>query len=1100
MKKLLIYVLTTSIIMSVFFPMGAYAEDIITYKNIALGANVISNSRYSEAYHERNLVDGNYKTTYSDTGSVTFADMPVIPRNSHYTIIDLGSECMIYTIIVYTRTDVTHDDHRKNLCIEVSNDPKFETWETVAFNELVPGVGSSWRIDFDEPIKYRYVKPCVRLNASTFNAAPLGEVEVYGERVVETNASEDYWDIEQGSKLYDASKLLGFLGVMEGLEGSTDEFGKNKLVTRAEAANLVAKLLNNTDAESVELIDCVYADVSPDTRYAGSIKLCKDLGIVSEGEFYNPQAYVTVQEYLKMVLNAMGYSDYAYVLGGYPTGYLRLAIDREIGILPDNVNTHDYLSRGNAALIMYQALNAPAMGMTGVTNNNVISQQGDSFLKVSFGYELKKGVVTANNVSNLKTDSGVGAGAVMIDNVEYGDPEELFTDFLGQTVYFMTDENQQLKGGWLDDVNDVKVLQSKDIVSVKSGVILAYNDDDKVKKVRIFDFSQLNVLKNGVAFNDYTESSFIPANGKLRLIDCEGDGIYETIDIYEPVILVANYATDDLENRILNINGHNNAHLSVTNYANLRVYRRGERIATDSIGMYNTIYAYVSENKKNIILEVSDTIVSGEVEAFSDDGITVEGAEYFLSDYYKAHTSEMDVFSLTIGRRATFLINELNEVVWVVGMSDETRNEFVALVLQVGKAKGAFGKYMFKIFDESGEIKVLNASDKLVIDGTKYRTDSIDTFVTSNQGYFKNVLAYLRLNSDGELASIRTSNSDDNGEIVKNMTCESGYYKTPTGISYNNKVMLPLEDDIPVFVIPVDENDDVIQEGYERFFSVSTLDKFYGSGTRKMSDSIDLYGKGLYNEPGYGVIRKEFITVTSEIRPITSSTNLSTMLVEKVFKTLDSEGGVSVGLKGIDLISGGKLSVVLDGNIKYVVDSDRIHCALNGYTEGAADKTWYVDDYLNLSKINESATSVENFMDFCSDIDDIKMGDIICYRKNGDVGVEIERIYSSELLTGKSPYGTIFAMNSGPATSFVSSRRLMHYNVDDITAKNFKVKGDADCETIFYNNLTVKVMIVSGRTIETVECSQIPSHVEIGFDVVLYSTSGVYKTLVFYER
>lgn len=1099
MKKLLIYVLATSIIMSVFFPIGAYAEDVIPYKNLALGANVITNSRYSEGYHERNLVDGDYRTTYSDD-SKTIADMPVIPRNTHYTIIDLGSECIIHTIILYTRTDVSHDQNRKNLCVEVSNDPKFQTWETVAFNELVPGVGSSWRIDFDEPIKYRYVKPCVRPNASSFTAAVLGEVEVYGERVAQGNAIEEYRDIEQGSELYDASKLLGFLGVMEGLKGSTDEFGKNMLVNRAEAANLIAKLLNNADAESVELTDCVYADVFPDTRYAGSIKFCKDSRIVSDGEFYNPQAYITVQEYLKMVLNAMGYSEYAYALGGYPTGYMRLAMDRKIGILPDNVNTDDCLSRENAALIMYQALNAPAMVVTGATNNNVISQQGDSFLKISFGYELKKGVVTANNVSNLKTDSGMGGDAVMIDNVEYGDPKALFTDFLGQTVYFMTDENQQLKGGWPDDVNDVKVLQSKDIVSVKSGTILAYNDDDKVKKIRIVDFSQLNVLKNGVAFNDYTESSFIPANGKLRLIDCEGDGIYETIDIYEPVILIVNYVTDDLESRILNINGHNDAHLSVTNYDNLRVYRQGKRIATDSIGMYNIIYAYVSENKKNIILEVSDTIVSGEVEAFSKDGITVEGAEYSLSDYYKAHKSEMDTSSLAIGRKATFLINDLNEVVWVVGMSDETRNEFVALVLQVGKTKGSFGKYLFKIFDKSGEIKVLNASDKLVIDGTEYRTDSIDTFLASNQGYFKNVLACLRLNSDGELVSIRTSNSDNNKEIVKNMTCESGYYKTPTGISYQNKVMLPLEGDIPVFVIPVNENDDVIQEGYERFFSVSTLNGIYGSRARKMNNRMDLYGSGLHNEPKYGVIKNEFITATSEIRPITSDNDLNTMLVEEVYKTLDSEGNVTVGIEGIDLITGKNVSVVFDRIIKYVVDSDRIHCTLNGHIEGTASRTWYAENQLILSKINESETSMDNFKVFCSDIDDIKMGDIICYRKNGDVGIEIERIYSSELLTGKSPYGTIFAMNSGPATSFISGRRLVHYNVDDITSKNFKAKGDSDSETIFYDNLTVKVMIVRNRTIEIVERSQIPSHVEKDFDVVMYSASGVYKTLVFYER
>lgn len=1100
MKKTLIFVLILSTLMSLMCPTFVFAEELIPYKNLALNAKTIRNSRYKDTWDADKLVDGSHTTCYSDGGDTTMTDASTIkiPRNSTYTVIDLGTECKIHTIILWAKPSSVSVAPIKNAVIEVTNDPTLQEWTTLDVIEVLNN-DMSWRLDFDEPIEYRYVKPGVRPNKSTFTASCFAELEVYGERKVEVKGAEEYNDIEYGTEVYNASKLLYFLDIMKGAEGLTNQFGVNLLMTRADAADIVARSLNNAAASEAELIGNVYSDVTPDTRYGGSIKYCKDLGIVASGEMFYPESYITVEQFMKMVYNAMGYSAYAEALGGYPIGYQALNAMKATKLLPDGVSSKDYLSRGVAAEMIYNALKAPAFDFGVIKTDGIEYSTEKMFLETSFGYVLKRGVVTANNVSTLKTDDSAGKGKVMIDGEEYTDKQELFTDYLGRKVYFLIDDNDEIAGGWTDSETQVLNIYTEDIESVKDGKISVYTEKGKTKKYNISSFSDLNVLKNGVAYNKFTDASFKPTDGRLILIDSEGDGEYETVNIYEPEIIISNYATDNLETKNLVLSGHNKVTKNI-DYTNFSIYRRGERVAVDSIGMYNVIYAYISENGKNVVLEINDTIASGVIESVSDESITVKGVKYGVSEYYKAHKSEMDIFPLTAGRDATLLIDEHDRVVWVADMAHSYNNESVGVILASGKTNNALGNYRFKIYDENGEIKIYDTVSDLSIDGVKHSASDIASLISSNPDYFKNMLTFFRVNSEGKISSLRTPNDEDNKEIAKNITITKQNYKTQTAITQGDKVIIPIKDDIVLFTVPVDENGEVLIDGYEKYFGVSTFNKSFGTGAPKMTTDVDLYGKGDYGEPYYAIMKTKFDTRANGVRPITKDSDMSTVLVEKVNKVLSDSGNTCVYIEGYNIYGGQKVKVTFEYTLTGVIDSCLIHCAINEKISGTAKKDWYLESILDLDKVN-SAGGMNDLLTYCSDISDLKKGDIICYRLAGDEGCELERIYNYEYFNGNAPYGLIYCINSGVATSFVSQRRLVHYNVSDINAELVSLSDGAEVkENIFYDNVNVKAFLVGDKTVELITADEFPTHIQKGYDAVLYSTSGTYKTMIFYEN
>ncbi len=153
-----------------------------------------------------------------------------------------------------------------------------------------------------------------------------------------------------------------------------DENGNMRLedsITRAEVTKMICVTLGiNTDSFSQNVEPSAFPDV-PDSHWAKNyINAMKDYGIVvgDENGNFNPEADITNEEVIKMLVFAVGYAPMADMTGGYPMGYTRTA--QKIGLTDGlKLDVESPATRGDVAQMFATALDIPLMVQTGWSPN-----------------------------------------------------------------------------------------------------------------------------------------------------------------------------------------------------------------------------------------------------------------------------------------------------------------------------------------------------------------------------------------------------------------------------------------------------------------------------------------------------------------------------------------------------------------------------------------------------------------------------------------------------------------------------------------------------------------------------------------------------------
>ena len=156
-------------------------------------------------------------------------------------------------------------------------------------------------------------------------------------------------DVSKDSDYSTAVEYVSDLKIMVG--DSQGNFNPNQIVTRAEMATIICRMLNQT--ENLQN-STVFTDV-PLTHWANSyIAKAAQLGIVGgygNGKF-GPSDTVTFEQAVTMVIRAIGENDKATSYGGYPNGFIQVAEERFLleGI---QAKQGQGLSRGAVAMLLY---------------------------------------------------------------------------------------------------------------------------------------------------------------------------------------------------------------------------------------------------------------------------------------------------------------------------------------------------------------------------------------------------------------------------------------------------------------------------------------------------------------------------------------------------------------------------------------------------------------------------------------------------------------------------------------------------------------------------------------------------------------------------
>ncbi len=145
-----------------------------------------------------------------------------------------------------------------------------------------------------------------------------------------------------------------------------DEDGNMRLedtITRAEATKMVCTVLGiGVDSFANNVEPSKFPDV-PDSHWAKNyINAMKDYAIVvgDENGNFNPEAEVTNEEIIKMLVTALGYAPMADMTGGFPMGYTRTA--QKIGVTEGlKLEVETPAIRGDVAQMFAIALDIPIM-------------------------------------------------------------------------------------------------------------------------------------------------------------------------------------------------------------------------------------------------------------------------------------------------------------------------------------------------------------------------------------------------------------------------------------------------------------------------------------------------------------------------------------------------------------------------------------------------------------------------------------------------------------------------------------------------------------------------------------------------------------------
>lgn len=1066
MKRILSLILTIAVILSV--SPQTFAEE--NYgDNVALGKPVYSDTPYGQGFDVKFITDGDLMTdgAVSDTAS---GDVRNGWRN--YMIVDLGEPYEINRVIIRTRRQIDAAWARVGFMAVAANNPDFSDAVKLGSKDTAGDFKSDMNAKVKN-VKARYVMVVNMVGSGHFAIADL---EVYGDAYT-GEGNGDFDDVTTQSQK-NATKLLFNLGIMNGIDKTT--FGVPLLMTRAEAAELICKFAG-VSAGAVQ--DTVFADVKADNPYSGYIQAGVDYGFISSAEVYRPDDYVLDCEFLKMVLCINGYLMKPVTSEGYPQRIYTLASSVDLAKGTTGCGNGSYISRADAAIVIYNALIGKIFEFKGES----YSESEETLLERFYDCRLMRGIVTGNGASKLdEKRDGVYLNTIELDNVDYSDESGEGLGFLGESVYFILNEDDSVTGIWEDTTRTSKVKIDVEDIETADFNIIKTRINDKLKKYNIDDHPYK--IYNDVADASVTEASLKPENGYLTLVDNNNDGVYDIIKIYKPQIMLVDSVNSDETSKKLLISDKDGESLSV-NYGNLAVIRSdGKAANTGKIKAGELIYAYVSADEELVRIQLQSPWQSGTVNSVGED-INISGTVYETTEYFRRKFT-----SLEIGKDIKFYLDENNRVVYIIDDNVLQKSEIMA-VIQRFIVDDVEDISNIKVYDTDKKFRELKINGTVSVDGDK---KSVSQIAALGSGYFEGKLAIIKLSDSGEIRSIVTEN-DINGELAPTNKTLANSYRGNAGIYSGTSLILPISDGIPVFTIPVDaQGRPHTSSDFTNNYNVTDLRSTYGVRTKFGSDgnAIGVYGENEFGE-ATALVRKNVYTESSvEYGVITNYFEANCMVFDKAVKSAGADGELYYELTGYDIITGTRTTIQLKQGLNKIVNTFKLRNASWYSSEIPEEYMPNEATWLNDLKLVEGNMLNDYFL---MNIEDIKKGDIIRYSKGSyDKFSELELIVDN-INIDSSKCKVVYAAGDLPDT-ILSTVRMQYALAKETKDGHITFEASEGVnETLDLSFFQGNIVVVDGDIIESYPMTSAGVCIDSDDRIVIYSNEGYHQSIVVYK-
>lgn len=644
-------------------------------------------------------------------------------------------------------------------------------------------------------------------------------------------SASSFKDVADDASYAEAVTILNALGLMIG--DDEGNFNPDQSITRAEAATVIVRAKGLDGAAAGAVGATAFTDVPADHWASGYINIATQSGIVAgygDGTF-GPSNPVTYEQMVKLIVAALGYTPKAEANGGYPTGYLVIASQKNI-TKGATGNAGDPAPRKTVARLIYNALDVNMMEQTVFTKGSEEYQEckPERYLLHDLGISKYEGRITNTYASLGKTDSeeitmeydkainSDESSPVTFDSFGKTDA----ADYLGYyvTVYSEID----------DDTDDDTILA----IAPKSGkndvIELDYSqvetvDLDANGKIESIDYvinqndsneqtldlaDSVKYYYNGKSDSD-SAVKFIKnidtANekpGKIKFVSNNGSDDYN-------VVFVTEYTSDLLVSEV------NASRMTVFDKDGNKIdfdkedvvytiYKDGEVATFDDIAVGDVLTQAKSSDGKLVSVFVSTKSVTGTVtEETSDDDpyYRIDGGLYRVADQGP---------SVKVGDNGTFYLNVDDRIVSKDATAGKAGGTY-AYVIQAKKDEDGLNgdKVQIKYLTTDGKWETNYLASKLIVHEGDTDYDAIDPAKETNPAFSKlydkdndkieeQQLIKFSTNSAGEIKNIYiAANGSDDDNFSLDRTDNKAYYKADNQ-KLGTKIFV--EDNTIVFNVP----------------------------------------------------------------------------------------------------------------------------------------------------------------------------------------------------------------------------------------------------------------------------------------------------------
>lgn len=700
--------------------------------------------------------------------------------------------------------------------------------------------------------------------------------------------------------------LLNDLGILP--QSFIDLTGSNLQVSRSVFAQLMCSVLGyEAYAESLSTQQNVFSDVSSTDKAYGSIMAVNKLGLMQgdgKGKF-NPNNQMDFAQVLKVVMVALGYGDLAPYYGGYPTGYITLALNNDILDGIQNYGANIKVKASDVITIIYNAINCRVLEYTAIGDDTITISDENNQTLINVYHRIYAYTGVVKGVAGMSVIDGdpVEKDRIYIDDKLYKTSGNIdFSSYFGKKVdYYMNSDEVVLAVSDGNHTNRI-ISISGDDVEVLSDTSVKYFDGktDKIIKLN----TDTDIVYNGRLYKEQLSKNILNSSSIVQIIDTGADGKYDILT----VMTTQNYVVERYDPNTKTVyDMYSKSRKLVIEDEDECIFVNdfGDAMSFNMLQKYDVISVVQSMDKSSTTIYYSNKETEGELVEISSDSkhFVIDGKEYRVADNFLSEAKQM-----YIGQSGLWVLDCFGQIAAYKEYGDSYKYGYL---IAVAEKSGLDTTYSARLMTDEGKVCVYQIAENVIIDGKNTDFRAYYTRYGSHTISDRVVRYYI---SNDKLKSIDTTDVGEGNTHDKLCTIFEGYNadKEPQTELYWNGTTnvlgarLAITSDTKVFVVPD---------------TVTSDDEAYQMASTSVFIHETQYPVNVYADEDGAAVADVAVRYSSESFVATDYYHAKAAVVKNLTKVLDDDGDPVY-----------KLEAILEGrNVMYYVRDNSIVEATKGY-------------------------------------------------------------------------------------------------------------------------------------------------------------------------